>query len=109
MVLTGAGVGLALTTLISAGVTALPATRSATGSALVNSGRQIASALGVAILVTLLGNQVTVASVPEFRVGWLVGAIACVVPAAAGLLMLRPLPEVTPAPLAPQPVGGAGA
>ena len=45
MVLGGIGVGLALGTLIAAGVTSLPANRSATGSALVNSGRQIASAL----------------------------------------------------------------
>ena len=44
MVLTGIGVGLTLGTLIAAGVQSLPGGRTATGSALVNSFRQISSA-----------------------------------------------------------------
>ena len=55
MLLTGMGVGLTLPTLMSASTTALPAARFGTGSALVNMGRQVASALGVAVLVTLIG------------------------------------------------------
>ena len=50
MLISGTGVRLALGTLIAAGATALPGHRSATGSAIVNSSRQVASALGVAIL-----------------------------------------------------------
>jgi hypothetical protein len=42
-------VGLTLPTLISASTTALPAARFGTGSALVNMGRQVAPALGVAL------------------------------------------------------------
>ena len=86
MVLGGIGVGLALGTLVAAGVTSLPANRSATGSALVNSGRQIASALGVAILVTMLGGRVDLSA---FRAGWLTGAALSVVCAMTGLLLLR--------------------
>ncbi|OBI17706.1 MFS transporter [Mycobacterium sp. E2327] len=67
MLLSGIGVGLTLSTLMAAGATALPPARAATGSALVNSGRQVASALGVAILVTALGPT---ASVPDFDLGW---------------------------------------
>ncbi|OBI67840.1 DHA2 family efflux MFS transporter permease subunit [Mycobacterium sp. E796] len=67
MLLSGIGVGLTLSTLMAAGATALPPARAATGSALVNSGRQVASALGVAILVTALGPT---ASVRDFDLGW---------------------------------------
>ncbi|WP_197746654.1 MFS transporter [Mycobacterium saskatchewanense] len=67
MLFSGIGVGLTLSTLMAAGATALPPARAATGSALVNSGRQVASALGVAILVTALGPT---ASVREFDLGW---------------------------------------
>ncbi|MGI8667166.1 MAG: MFS transporter [Jatrophihabitans sp.] len=83
MLLGGAGVGLALGTLIAAGVTSLPPQRSATGSAMVNAGRQIAAAVGVAILVSLLGVRIDSASVPSFRIAWLVAAALAVV--AAGL------------------------
>ena len=56
MLLTGAGVGLALSTSIAAGATALASDRSATASGTVNSVRQVASCLGVAVLVTVLGS-----------------------------------------------------
>jgi len=71
MVLGGADVGLALSTLIAAGATALPGERSATGSAIVNSGRQVASALGVAVLVTILGPAT--GEVSGYTAGWVVG------------------------------------
>lgn len=67
MLLSGVAVGLTLSTLMAAGATALPPARAATGSALVNSGRQVASALGVAVLVTALGP---VGSVSDFDLGW---------------------------------------
>lgn len=70
MILGGIGVGLALGTLMAAGATALPAHRSATGSATVNSVRQLASALGVAVLVSVLAST---GSVDRFKVGWAVG------------------------------------
>ena len=75
MLVGGAGVGLAVSTLIAAGVTALPPQRSATGSAMINAGRQIASAVGVAVLVTLVGVHVDAAGRDEFRLAWLVAAL----------------------------------
>lgn len=71
----GAGVGLAVSTLIAAGVTALPPQRSATGSAMINAGRQVASAVGVAVLVTLVGVHVDASGRDEFRLAWLVAAL----------------------------------
>jgi EmrB/QacA subfamily drug resistance transporter len=90
MVLGGIGVGLTLGTLMAAGVQSLPGTRAATGSALVNSVRQIASALGVAVLVTVLGAYA--GSADGFRLSWLIGAGLSLVTAAVGALLTRPLP-----------------
>jgi MFS family permease len=91
MLLGGVGVGLALGTLMAAGATALPPNRSATGSAIVNSVRQIASALGVAVLVTVLASS---GSVDRFRVGWAVGVGVALL---AGVVSLR-LPHTTNVP-----------
>jgi hypothetical protein len=54
--LTGAGVGLALPTILSQATVDLPAHRAATGSAVVNMSRQIGTVLGVSVLVALLGS-----------------------------------------------------
>ena len=96
MLLGGTGVGLALGTLIAAGVTALPAHRSATGSAMVNVGRQVAAAVGVAILVSLLGSRLAGVDVVGFRQAWLVAAALA---GLAGVLALA-----LPRPVASQPV-----
>ena len=91
MLLTGIGVGLTLPTLISAGATALPPERFGTGSAVLNMGRQVASALGVAVLVTVLGAPATAAgAVSAFRHAWLATAAASIVAAAACLFIRRP-------------------
>jgi predicted anti-sigma-YlaC factor YlaD len=68
-------------------VTSLPAHRSATGSALVNSNRQIASALGVAILVTLLGARIGAGSAGAFRFGWAIAAGLALLSAVAGAVL----------------------
>jgi EmrB/QacA subfamily drug resistance transporter len=83
MLASGVGVGLALGTLIAAGVTALPEERSATGSAFLNSGRQVGSALGIAVLVTLLGP--VAGDVHGYLTGWAVGAVFASGAAIAGL------------------------
>ncbi|MDQ1736081.1 MAG: hypothetical protein QOH56_2332 [Pseudonocardiales bacterium] len=108
MLLGGIGVGLGLGTLIAAGVTALPPDRSATGSAVVNAGRQVASAVGVALLVTLLGSRVDATNLTGFRTGWLLAAALAV--AASGLaLTLRATPVSGAAPdAAPAPEGERG-
>ncbi|MEE4545008.1 MFS transporter [Streptomyces sp. V4-01] len=104
MLLGGAGVGLALGTLVAAGVQSLPGDRAATGSALVNSVRQISSTVGVAVLVTILGSQVTAGSVSDFRLAWAIGAGLSLVTALLGVQLAR---TAAPAP-AGSPVSAAG-
>jgi EmrB/QacA subfamily drug resistance transporter len=55
--LMGLGVGLSFAALTSAAVASLPADRSATGSAVSNTARQIGAVLGVAVLITILGTD----------------------------------------------------
>ncbi|MGF7234172.1 MAG: MFS transporter [Frankia sp.] len=96
MLLTGIGVGLALPTLIGAAATALPPERFATGSAIVNLGRQVASALGVAVFVTVLGTPATVAATRSaYQHSWLVAAGANVAAAVVCLTLRRPRPVVS--------------
>jgi EmrB/QacA subfamily drug resistance transporter len=89
MILTGTGVGLALGTLVAAGVQSLPPNRAATGSALVNSFRQISAAVGVAILVTILGTQVDPTAITEFRTAWLLSAALGLATTVTGLALAR--------------------
>ncbi|KOV76516.1 major facilitator transporter [Streptomyces sp. NRRL WC-3723] len=87
--LTGAGVGLALGTLVAVGVHAVPGHRAATGSALVNSVRQISTSVGVAILVAVVGSRVGAASLHDFRVVWCVAAVLGLVTSAFGVHLSR--------------------
>jgi hypothetical protein len=87
MILGGTGVGLALGTLVAAAVQSLPTNRAATGSALVNSFRQISAAVGVAILVTILGTQVDATSVGDFRLAWVLGAALSLAATATGIAL----------------------
>ena len=59
MVIGGAGVGLVIPTLTGAGASSLPPERFATGAAVLTMGRQIGAALGVAVLVAVLGTRRT--------------------------------------------------
>jgi len=107
MLLSGVGVGLALSTLIGAAATALPAHRVATGSAVVNAGRQVAANLGVAVLVTLLGtNADPLSLVDDFIRAWWVAAGLAVV--AVALSLTLPQASVAPDP-APSSVNSAPA
>ena len=55
-ILTGTGTGLVLPTLSAAATGALPPARFATGTAMIGMSRQLGSALGVAILVAIIGT-----------------------------------------------------
>jgi hypothetical protein len=91
MLLGGTGTGLALSTLIASGTTAVPANRSATGAAILNTGRQIASAVGVAILVAILGQSaIGKGSVGQFHLAWGIGALLVAVAAVVTFFLERP-------------------
>ncbi len=68
--LTGAGVGLMIPTLTGAGASSLAPERFATGAAVLTMGRQIGVALGVAVLVAVLGVHASSAS--DFHTAWLI-------------------------------------
>jgi EmrB/QacA subfamily drug resistance transporter len=98
MVLTGIGVGLTLPTMMATASTSLPAQSFATGSAVINMIRQTGLALGVAILVAVLGtSQSEGPHLAAFRHAWWVTAVialAGAVPAAALLRRAAPAPAV---------------
>ncbi len=66
----GAGVGLVIPTLASASAAALPPSRFATGSAVYGMTRQFGIALGIAILIAVLGTPRGAQVLPAFRNGW---------------------------------------
>jgi EmrB/QacA subfamily drug resistance transporter len=98
MILTGTGVGLTLPTMMATGSASLPAQSFATGSAVINMIRQTGLALGVAILVAVLGTATSDGSHLEaFRQAWwvtVVISLAGVVPAAFLLRRHSPAPAL---------------
>lgn len=88
MLLTGIGVGLTLPTLMATAAGSLPPHAFATGSAVVNTLRQVGLAIGVAILVAILGTAPDLAS---FQRGWWVlAALSGAASLAAFTLLGRP-------------------
>jgi EmrB/QacA subfamily drug resistance transporter len=87
MIVGGIGVGLALGTLMAAGTTSLPSASAATGSALLNASRQVASGVGVAVLVTILTAWRPPASVEAYQAAWWVAAGLGVAAAVAAALL----------------------
>jgi EmrB/QacA subfamily drug resistance transporter len=83
----GAGVGLVIPTLTGAGASSLAPERFATGAAVLTMGRQIGSALGIAILVAVLGPSAHAAS--AFHSAWLVALIGAIATGAT-FAALRP-------------------
>jgi MFS family permease len=89
MLLTGIGVGLTLPTFMSTGASALPPHAFATGSAVVNMLRQVGLAVGVAVLVAVIGTPHTGAEqLSAFQHGWIVIASASLLAAIAGGVLL---------------------
>ncbi len=91
MIIGGAGVGLVIPSLASAAAASLPAARFATGSAVFGMSRQIGSAMGIAILIAVLGNPASDEAVVAFQRGWYVmlGASLAAAVAAAFIGRIR--------------------
>ncbi len=86
LLLTGAGVGLTLPTLMATASASLPPSSFATGSAVVNMLRQVGLAIGVAVLIAVLGSPASpTAALEAYQRGWTVTAVVAL---AGGLLAL---------------------
>lgn len=80
----GAGVGLALPTILSAATADLPPQRAATGSAVINMSRQVGSVLGISTVVVLIGAPATYTQAhTAFLHAWWACAVASLLGAAA--------------------------
>ena len=91
MMLTGVGVGLTLPTMMATASASLPAPSFATGSAVINMIRQTGLALGVAILVAVLGTSSRhgSAGIDGFRHAWWLTAMIALAGAVPALVLLR--------------------
>ncbi len=96
MLLTGAGVGLVIPTLTGAGASSLAADRFATGAAVLTMGRQIGAALGVAILVAVLGAGAH--TLADFHDAWLISVAGGLAGGLALAALGRPAARAMPAP-----------
>jgi len=104
----GAGVGLAIPSLLGAGSASLTPARFGTGSGILNTARQVGTVLGVAGLVAILARVSPADPLVAYQNG-LVMVIAFFVAAgavSAALLTARPVPVAVREPAAASPVDG---
>jgi len=99
MIVGGVGVGLVNPSLTSAAAASLPPARFATGAAVLTMGRQFGTALGVAILVPILGTSL---DAQAFDGAWILMVLSTVA-AGTALLAIGPLGATAPAPI-PAPI-----
>jgi len=91
MIASGVGVGLTLPTLMATAAASLPPASFATGAAVVNMVRQVGLAVGVAVLVAVLGSPASPAGrLSAFRHGWIVIAAIALAAAVAAVLLRGP-------------------
>ena len=90
ILLTGVGVGLVQPTFMATGAAGLPPQSFATGSGVLNMLRQLGLAVGVAVLIAVLGDpHGAAATLSAYRHGWEMVAGASVVSALVGVVALR--------------------
>jgi EmrB/QacA subfamily drug resistance transporter len=101
MILTGIGVGLTLPTLMATGASALPPHSFATGSAVINMLRQIGLAVGVAMLIAILGSPVSPDAVLHAYEGasWAIATLALLGGVIGLALLARPAPSLHASPV----------
>lgn len=87
----GAGVGFALPNILSSATADLPASQAATGSAVVNMSRQIGTAIGVSLVVAVLGSPLSYAEAHTVfvRAWWALAGVGVL----AALTAVRMTPE----------------
>ncbi|UGT63498.1 MFS transporter [Nocardia asteroides] len=91
MLVTGVGVGLVLPTSFAVGTGGLPPERFATGSAVLSMARQVGLAVGVAVLVALVGTPAGPERALEvFHRAWIVIAVFAALAGLFGLAVRRP-------------------
>ena len=102
MLLTGIGVGLTLPTLMATGTSQLRPHAFATGSAVINMLRQVGLAIGVAVLIAVLGTPHSPAQTLTAyqRASWVIAAIA-LAGGIVGLVLLAARPRPAAATLEP--------
>jgi EmrB/QacA subfamily drug resistance transporter len=90
MVIGGAGVGFVNPALAGAATAQLPPARLATGTAVLTMSRQLGSALGVALLVAVIGTPSPADAIDAFRDAWWL-MVAAAVGATIAFLAVGPL------------------
>jgi EmrB/QacA subfamily drug resistance transporter len=100
--ISGAGVGLMIPTLTGAGASSLAPERFATGAAVLTMGRQIGSALGVALLVAVLGTSTHTAA--DFHSAWLISVAGGITAGLAMAALGAPVRRSAAVPEAGRPV-----
>jgi MFS family permease len=99
MLLTGVGVGLTLPTMMATASASLPPQAFATGTAVINTIRQTGLAIGVAILVAVLGTgSHSRAELDTFRHGWWVTAAIAILAVIPALGLIRQPAQTRPRP-----------
>src|SRR6266851_3922087 len=100
LVIAGVGVGLTLPTMMASATSELPRENFATGSAVVNMLRQVGLAIGVAVLIAVLGTPSGAHAVLDaFDRSWLVTGAFAAASALASLAIIgvrRPPPYAAP-------------